>query len=301
MSGAEPHEERMKKTTLFKSLVTGPEILLLPVAHDPLCAKIAQKSGFKAVASAGYANSAAMLGSPDVSILTLTEMVDCARRIVDAVDLPVFADGDTGHGNTTNVARTVRLHERAGVAALFLEDQVAPKRCGHMSGKQIIPVEEMTAKIKAAVDARVDPDFTIMARTDALGVVGIEDAIFRACRYVEAGADFIFVEAPESEEQMRRIIREVPAPHMANMVPGGKTPLVDAAMLRDIGFSLVAFPTVATYVVARAVSRVYERLAVSGSLAGLEDSMMDFDEFNALVGLQDVREAEERYYDMKTK
>ncbi|MBF0527044.1 MAG: oxaloacetate decarboxylase [Deltaproteobacteria bacterium] len=286
----------MRKTTQFKKYVLDDEILMLPVAHDALCAKIAAQAGFKALVVAGYANSAALLGQPDVSLLTLTEMVDCAWRIVDAVDLPVLVDGDTGHGNVTNVVRTVKMFEKAGAAAIFLEDQVAPKRCGHMTGKQVIPAAEMTAKLKAALDARTDPDFIIMARTDAIAVNGLDDAIERANLYREAGADLLFVEAPESPAQMRRITKEIGAPQMANMIPGGKTPVFPARELQDIGFAVAAYPTVCTYVVAKAVRDAFTILHDTGTFQGLEDRMIDFEEFNQLVGLPEVRAREEKYY-----
>lgn len=286
----------MKKTTLLKNYILDNEILMLPVVHDPLCAKIAEHEGFKAIASAGYANSAAMLGKPDVSLMTLTEMVDCAWRIADSTVLPVLADGDTGHGNATNVIRTVQLHEKAGVAGIFLEDQVAPKRCGHMSGKQVIPAQEMVAKLMAALDARVDTDFIIMARTDAIAVNGIEDAILRANLYVETGADIIFVEAPESVEQMRRIAKEVNSPTMANMIPGGKTPMLPAGELQEIGYAVVAYPTACTYVIAKRVRDLFRELRAQGTLEGVRDGMIEFEEFNRLVGLEEIREAEEKYY-----
>ena len=218
----------MKNTTLFKEYVHNPEIVMIPGVGDPLGAKFVERAGFPAVFLSGYAASAALLGGPDVGLLTMTEMAECAARICDAVDIPVFADGDTGHGNATNVIRTMKQFEKAGVAAIFFEDQVTPKRCGHMSGKQIIPCDEMTAKIRAAVDARIDRDLLIMARTDALAVNGIEDAIERMHRYLEAGADMSFVESPESIEQLQRIAREIAAPNMANMVPGGKSPILTA-------------------------------------------------------------------------
>ncbi len=285
----------MKKTTRLRRLIERDEILMIPVAHDALCAKIAEQSGFKAVFTAGYANSASLLGKPDVSLLTMTEMVDVASRIADAVDIPVFADGDTGHGNITNVIRTVRLFEKAGVAGLFIEDQVSPKRCGHMAGKQVISPEEMTAKLRAALYARSDPDFVIMARTDALAVNGIDDAIQRARSYREAGADLIFVEAPETVEQMRKIIKEVKAPHMANIIPGGRTPMLTARELQEIGYSVAAYATACTYTIARAVKDLFETLQRTGTTAEFEDRMMSFDEFNRLVGLKEIRETEEAY------
>ena len=172
----------------------------------------------------GYPATANLLGKPDVSLLTMTEMVEYTRRICGAVDIPVFTDGDTGYGNVTNVYRTVKEMERAGAAGMFIEDQVFPKRCGHMEGKQVIPAEEMMAKIKAALDARTDPDFIIMARTDALAVHGIEEAIRRGNLYRETGADLIFIEAPQTIEDMKRINREINAPTLANNVEGGKSP-----------------------------------------------------------------------------
>ena len=285
-----------KKTTLFKQYVRGPEIVMIPGVADPLCAKLAQQAGFKAVFLSGYAASAALLGAPDVGLLTMTEMVECARRIADAVDLPVFADGDNGHGNATNVTRTMRQFERAGVAAIFFEDQVAPKRCGHMSGKQVIPAAEMTAKIRAAVDARADGDLLIMARTDALAVNGMEDALERMHRYLEGGADMSFVESPESVEQMQRITREIAAPNMANLVPGGKTPILTARQLQELGFAVAAYPTMLTYTMARAAERALEHLQSRGTMAGLEDSMMDFGEFNRLIGLDQLRAREWALY-----
>jgi methylisocitrate lyase len=286
----------MKKTTLFKQYVRAPEIVMIPGVADPLCAKLAQRAGFKAVFLSGYAASAALLGAPDVGLLTMTEMVECARRIADAVELPVFADGDNGHGNATNVTRTMRQFEQAGVAAIFFEDQVAPKRCGHMSGKQVIPAAEMTAKIRAAVDARIDGDLLIMARTDALAVKGMEDALERMHRYLEAGADMSFVESPESVEQMQRITREIAAPNMANMVPGGKTPILTARQLQELGFAVAAYPTMLTYTMARAAERALEHLQSRGTMAGLEDSMMDFGEFNRLIGLDQLRARESALY-----
>jgi 2-methylisocitrate lyase-like PEP mutase family enzyme len=285
----------MKRTALLRKLIEDEEILMIPVAHDALCARIAEQSGFKAIFTAGYANSAALLGMPDISLLTLTEMVEVASRVADAVSIPVFADGDTGHGSIANVMRTVQQFEKAGVAGLFIEDQVQPKRCGHMAGKQVIAPREMVSKIKAALDARQDPDFIIMARTDAIAVNGIDDAIKRANLYKDAGVDLIFVEAPESAEQMRRIIREVDAHHMVNMLPGGKTPLVNARELQEIGYSAVAYATACTYTIAKAVRELFESLHKTGTTAGFEDRMMSFDEFNRLVGLERIREQEEAF------
>ena len=286
----------VKMTTRFKELLFAEEILMFPVSHDPLCAKIAELSGFAAVSVGGYASSASMLAKPDINLLTLTEMADVIRRTVNAVSIPVFADGDTGHGNVNNVKRTVELFEQAGAASLFIEDQVSPKRCGHMTGKEVIPPSEMSAKIEAAIDARKDPDLLIMARTDAIAVKGIDDAISRAGSYLDAGADFIFVEAPENVDQMRRITREIEAPNLANMLPGGKTPLLTVKELQAIGYAAVAFPTVCTHTIARAVGNILRDLRSGGTLAGMEKRMLSFEEFGRLVGLDRIREEELGYY-----
>jgi len=287
----------MKKTTLFKKLVLDGEILILPGAYDALSAKIVEQAGFKAVTLGGYPTSASLLAKPDVSLLTLTEMVNQARYIAESVNIPLFVDGDTGHGNVTNVARTVKLFENAGVAGLFIEDQVFPKRCGHMEGKQVIMTEEMIAKIKAAVDARMDDDLMLMARTDSLAVYGIDEAIERGNRFAEAGADIIFIEAPPSVEDMRRICREVKAPMSANMVEGGKTPILTAKELQRIGYSIVTFPLSALYAAAWGVRMVMEELATRGTTAGTMDKMITFSDFNQLVGLEDIRATERRYYE----
>ncbi len=286
----------MKKTTLFRKLMLDKEIFVIPGCHDALSAKIVELVGFKAVTMGGYAASAASLAKPDVSLLTLTEYVNIARNIVQAVDLPLFVDGDTGHGNVTNVGRTVRVFENAGVAALFIEDQVFPKRCGHMEGKQIIPTAEMVAKVKAAVDARVDEDLVIMARTDAIAVYGVDDAIERANLYREAGADLIFVEAPRSVEEMRRINTNVDAPTLAIQLEGGKTPLLTTKDLQEIGFSVVVYPNATVYATAWALKELWETLKKEGTTRSFTDRMIGFDDFNTLVGLDKIRELESFYY-----
>lgn len=282
----------MKKTSLLKQYIYDDEILVMPGAHDALTAKIVEQAGFKAVTIGGYAASACLLGQPDLSLLTLTEMVDCVRRVADAVDIPVFTDGDTGHGGVLNVRRTVTEMERAGVAGLFIEDQVFPKRCGHMDGKDVIECEQMLAKIKAAVDARSDRDFIIMARTDALAIHGLQEAIERGNRYREAGADLIFVEAPRSIEEMRAITRGVQAPTLANNIEGGKSPILPADELQAIGYSVVVFPVAATYAVTKVVVDLMAEIKSTGTSAGFRDRMFSFEQFNKFIGLAEMLKTE---------
>jgi len=282
----------MRRTTLFRQLVEADEILLLPGAHDALSARLAEAAGFSALTCGGYAATASLLGAPDIAQLSMVEMAEMYARLCDATRLPVLADADTGYGNAINVARTVRCFERAGVAAMFIEDQVAPKRCGHMEGKRVIPVAEMVAKLKAALDARQDHDLVIMARTDARATEGLEGAIERAQIYREAGADVIFVEAPLTVDEMSRICSEIPAPCMANNVEGGKTPLLSAEALQQIGYAVVAFPVAATYVIAHALSRFYGVLKATGESSSLQKEMASFSGFHDIVGLPALREFE---------
>jgi 2,3-dimethylmalate lyase len=286
----------VKKTSLFKQYLLAKEILMIPVAHDPLCARIIERAGFKVVGCGGYANSAALIGAPDVELLTLTEMVDAVWRTADAVELPVFADGDNGHGNTTNVQRTVKQFEKAGAASVMLEDQVSPKRCGHMSGKHVVPVDEFVAKIRAAVDSRTDQDLTILARTDAIAVGGLPEAVERAHWCVEAGADWVFLEAPESVEQMSQIPSLVSVPTLANMIPGGKTPILPASELQSMGFAAVVWPNAFTYAYAKLATELAAELLRTGTTSPFHDRMIEFEEFNDLVGLPKIRETEQRYY-----
>jgi 2-methylisocitrate lyase-like PEP mutase family enzyme len=285
----------MKKTKLFKQYILSDDILVMPGAHDSLCARIIEAAGHQALTMGGYSISASLLGRPDVSLLTLTEMADCYRRVADLVDIPLFVDGDTGFGGVLNVRRTVKEYERAGAAGMFIEDQVFPKRCGHMKDKQVIPTHEMVAKVKAAVDARVDDDFVIMGRTDALAVNGLEDAIERGNRYRMAGADLIFVEAPTSVDQMQAITSGVEAPTLANNIEGGRSPVLSARELQKIGYSAVVFPVAASYAVAEAIKKLMLEIKTAGTTDGFRDRMLDFDQFNELIGLEDLRRLEKGF------
>lgn len=282
----------MKRTTRFRLLIEAPEIIVLPGAHDALTLRLAEQAGFQAVTCGGYSATASLLGAPDVQQLTMTEMAEMYARLCDATDLPLFADADTGYGNTTNVARTVRSYERAGVAGLFIEDQVSPKRCGHMDGKRIVPAVEMAAKLKAALDARVDADLVICARTDARAVEGLDRAIERCQLYREAGADLLFVDAPVSVEELRRVCSEIDGPCLANLIEGGKTPILAARQLEAMGFAAVTWPVSASYAIAHAIGQVYAALLRDGTTNGVRDRMVDFSSFNALIGLEKVRDSE---------
>jgi 2,3-dimethylmalate lyase len=284
----------LRKTTRLKQLIAAPEIVVMPGVHDALGARLAAAAGFAAIMAGGYGATAALLGRPDSSQLSLTELSEMYSRLCDATDLPLLADADTGFGNVTNVARAVRLYEKAGVAGLFIEDQVFPKRCGHMTGKAVVPPAEWLAKIKAALDAREDSDFVIMARTDALAVHGVGEAIDRARMAREAGADLLFVEAPTTVDEMKRICAEVPGPCLANNVETGRSPLLPAAELQALGYAAVVFPVAATYAVARALRDLFATLRRTGNTADALPQLVGFDEFNELVGLtaQRRREAE---------
>ena len=291
----------MRNTTRLKELVAAPDILVMPGVHDALGCRLAEAAGFSALTAGGYGATATLLGCPDSSQLSLTELSEMYSRFCDASSLPLLADADTGFGNVTNVARTVRLYEKAGVAGLFIEDQVFPKRCGHMAGKAVIPPAEWLAKIKAALDARVDGDFVIMARTDALAVNGLDDAIARAQMAREAGADLIFVEAPPDVESMRRICREVPGPCLANNVETGLSPLLPAQELQAIGYAAVVFPVAATYAVAFALRELFATLQATGTTASFLPRMLEFNEFNDLVGLPAQRRREAALQDFAEK
>ncbi|KRT34931.1 isocitrate lyase/PEP mutase family protein [Acetomicrobium hydrogeniformans] len=284
-----------KMTSRLRKLLSRDQILVAPGAHDPLVARIIEKEGFEAVYMTGYGTSASVLGQPDVGLLTQTEMAIRAANLVEAVSIPVIADADTGYGNAINVQRTVRLYEKAGVACIQLEDQVAPKKCGHMLGREIISQEEMVGKIKAACDARVDDDLMIMARTDARTNFGIDAAIERGLAYEAAGADIIFIESPESIEEMQKVTSSFNVPVLANMLEHGRTPLLTAKELEDLGYDLVIFCVASTYVIAKAVTKLMKELKTTGTTAGMIDEMIPFNEFNELVGLNIIREKEKEY------
>lgn len=285
----------MKKTTILKNLLAEKEILVAPGAHDALTARVIEKSGYKAIYMTGYGQAASSLGKPDIGLLTMTEMLDRARKLASCVDIPVIADADTGFGNAITVMRTVEEYEAAGVAAIQLEDQVAPKRCGHMLGRKVISMEEMVGKIKAAKAARKDPDLQIIARTDARTIHGIEEAIRRAKAYEEAGADIIFVESVETVEEMELVNKEIKVPTLANMVEGGRTPLLKNDELEKVGYDLVIYPTASTYVTAKAMFELMNKLKQDQTTETSIEDMITFPEFNELIGLKDYGQLEDLY------
>jgi 2,3-dimethylmalate lyase len=280
----------------LRELIDAGEMVLAPGCYDALGARLIEAAGFSAAYMTGFGSAASRLGRPDIGLMTLPEMVDNARRIVQAVDIPVVADADTGYGNPLNVIRTVQEYETAGVAAIHLEDQVMPKKCGHMEGKQVVPAAEMAAKIEAAVAARRSPDFLIIARTDARAVEGLDAALRRARRYWEAGADVLFVEAPQSVSEIEAVAEEFPdAPLLFNYAEGGKTPPVTYEFLREKGFSLVIFPVSLLLAATGAMRAALDRIKADGTPIELLPSLVPFDDFLDFIGLPEVRELERRF------
>ena len=280
----------------LRKLIEAPEITVLPGVHDTLSALVAQSCGAKAIAAGGYAATASLLGRPDSSQLSLTELGDYYARMVDRIGIPILADGDTGFGNVTNVARTVRVLERSGVGGFFIEDQLFPKRCGHMAGKATIGIEEMAGKLKAALDAR-QGDTMIMARTDAIATDGLQEALDRMALYHEIGVDILFVEAPTDLDQLRRIPEELTGHCMVNLIDGGATPLLSAAEFQDMGYAACAMPVAATHTVVKALQAFYRDLLKNGDLRDAMHHGIGFQAYTDLVGLPQQRVMEQAYLD----
>jgi len=272
----------------FRELLARPGVIPSLGAHDVFSALLMEQAGLDMVFLGGFGAAASLLGLPDLNFLTQTEMADQVRRVAGRVNIPVIADADTGHGEIPQVIRTVQLFEQAGAAGLLLEDQVAPKRCGHFDRKQVITPNAMLAKLDAALTARRDDDFTIFARTDARAVNGLEDAIERANRYGQAGADVIFVEAPASVEELRAIAEQVPFPLLANMVTGGKTSILTVSELAAMGYKIVVAPVETLMVCARAMQRLIAALKQDGRVDTLiEDEGLSFTALKQVLGLDD--------------
>jgi len=287
----------MLNTTRLRELLVQRDLLVAPGAYDALSARLIAQAGFPAVYMTGFGTAASVLGQPDVGLLTMSEMVSRAAALAAVVgDRPLIADADTGYGNPINVRRTVREYEQAGVAAIHIEDQVWPKKCGHMEGKQVISVDEMVQKIRAAVDARQDPDFVIIARTDANAVYGLEDALRRGRAYREAGADVIFIEAPRSIEELRAIARAFPdVPLLYNWAESGKTPLLPLEEIHALGFKLVIFPVSMLFAATQALLDLLEALKQGQTSLAFAERMVTFSQFTDQIGLPEIQALERRY------
>lgn len=280
----------------LRLLVEAEAPLVLPGCYDALGARVLEQAGFDAVYMTGFGTAAGRLGRPDVGLIDGSEMIDNARRIAGAVDVPVLADADTGYGNPINVARTVAEYERAGVAGVHLEDQVAPKRCGHLDGKEVVAAADMAAKIRAAVDARSDPDFVIVARTDARAVEPLDATLARAEVYVDAGADALFVEALPDLDEVERVATHFR--HVAlvfNWVEGGRSPAIDLDALTELGFAIVLVPVTLLLAATTAMRRAAESVWQTGTPAAVAGDHIGFDDFNHLIGLEEIRAMEDRY------
>jgi methylisocitrate lyase len=282
----------------LNALIRNHKIILSAGVYDVLSAKIAESVGFRTVVLSGYAASASYLGEPDIGILTQTETLDLARRICRAVSIPVMVDGDTGYGGVLNVARMVEELISCGAMGILLEDQTWPKRCGHMRGKSVISAEEHAAKIRAAKAAKDDKPFVVVARTDALELLGLDEAIRRGKLYKEAGADLIFVEGPRNREELEAISREVPGPLVVNIIEGGLTPVLPLEEYHRMGFISVGYVLTGVFAAAMALKKAYSYLLEKGTSAGMESEIMSFSEFTGLLGLEEKLFEDESFKDL---
>jgi len=287
----------MKKTSNFRQLLDTPGILIMPGAYDALSARIIEMVGFKVIVHSGYGTAASLLAQPDVGLINFREMCDRVRYIARSVEIPVLADGDTGYGNALNVYRTVKEYIWAGAAGMFIEDQGWPKRCGHMFGKHVVSKEEFIGKIKAASDARdeVDSDFVLMARTDALAVHGVDEAIERINLCGQAGADIAFIEAFESIEQIQKALKHSKLPLALNLIEGGKTPLVSVEEAERMGFKIVFFGLTALFSAAKGMLEVLSTLKKENAAQKYIDKLITFNEFADIVRIEQIRQLEDKY------
>ncbi|MBI1345914.1 hypothetical protein GC163_06460 [bacterium] len=270
----------------LRRLLDRPGILRTLAPHDVFTAKVCEQAGMELLFLGGFGVTASQLGLPDLSLLTMTEMADQVRRVAAVVSIPVIVDGDTGFGGPANIARTVSEFEAAGAAGMLIEDQVFPKRCGHFAGKAVVSTTEMLDRLQYVLEARHNPDFVIIARTDARSVEGLDAAIKRAQHYADAGADLIFVEAPESIEELRRIATEIRKPQLANMLVGGKTPILSASELEQMGFKICVSPVETLAATGHIVQRLAQAMLQDGRVDGLADDMWSFAELKAFLGVE---------------
>jgi carboxyvinyl-carboxyphosphonate phosphorylmutase len=283
------------RQSLREQLENKSKIIVLPGVFDALSARIAEQVGFEAMFQTGYGSSAALLGMPDFGFLNAGETVDNARRIIRAVSVPVLVDADTGYGNPLNVWRIVRDLESVGAAGIFLEDQIWPKRCGHMAGKDVISKDDYMPKLKAALEGRRSKDFVIVARTDARAPIGLGEAIERGKAYRKAGADVIFVEAPTSIQELKKVADEIDAPLVANMIEDGVTPNLPASELLKLGYRVAVYPLSGLYSATYAMREVFEELKKSGATKQTRKMMVTFKDFNRFIDLQKYTDLEKRY------
>jgi methylisocitrate lyase len=279
----------------IRALLTENRPLVLGGVYDGLSARLAERAGFEVLFMGGFSVAATMLGLPDFGYLTQTEMSDAARRVCRLTERPVLVDADTGYGNALNVIRTVQLFQEAGAAGLFLEDQVWPKRCGHMAGKRVVERSEWLAKLRAVLDTRGESDLFLVARTDARAALGLDEAIDRGKAAHDLGADAVFIEAPESVAELERIARAIPGPKVANMVEHGKTPLLAPAELHQLGFDLIVTPLAGLLSTAKALQDTYATLRREGTMRAHLDRLLSFDQFNDLVDLERHYQLDHRY------
>jgi 2,3-dimethylmalate lyase len=281
--------------TRVEQILDEHKSIVFPGVYDTLSAKLAARAGFPMAFISGYSVAATAIGEPDLGLLTQTEIVEQARRVCRSVEIPIIVDADTGYGNPLNVIRTVRELIDAGAAGCFLEDQQWPKKCGHMRGKRVIEREEYLDKIRAAVDTRGDADFFIVARTDSLAVLGLDEAIARVTEARSLGANASFVEAPNSLAEMAEIGRRAPGPVVANMIEKGRTPVLPKEKLAELGFHLILYPLAGLFAAAHGLSAIYDKIRRDNTTLGAESTMMVFDEFNDLIGVERKYELAERY------
>ena len=281
----------------LRTLVEKKQGLVVPGAYDGISARLVQQAGFPVVYMTGYGTAASRLGLPDLGFAGLAEMADHARNIAAVVDIPLIADADTGYGNALNVRRTVQTYEAAGVAALHIEDQITPKRCGHLSGHQVIPRGEFAGKIRAAVEARRDPDLLIIARTDGISAVGFDEALRRGEAAAEAGADVLFIEAPRDGAQVERVARAFDTPLLYNYAPGGRSPLLPFRQLRELGYAIILLPVDTLLVGVQAIRAFLGEVKTRDDVLALKDRYMNFRDFNELIGVTAQLELAERYRD----
>ena len=287
----------MTRRAALRAVVAKKQGLVVSGAVDGISARLVQDAGFPAVYMTGYGTAASRLGLPDLGFAGLGEMADHARNLAAVLDVPLIADADTGYGNALNVRRTVQAYEAAGVAALHIEDQITPKRCGHLSGHQIVPRGEFVGKIRAAVEARTDPDLLVIARTDAISAVGLDEALRRGEAAAKAGADVLFIEAPRTDAQVEQVARAFDTPLLYNYAPGGRSPLLPFARLRELGFAIILLPVDTLLVAVQAMRAFLAQVKAGDDVLSLADRYMPFSDFNELIGVTAQLALAERYRD----